>query len=349
MADTDSAVARLRDLLSVHPDPDAETIGRFLIERDRTHVPPLPREIEIELTTDDPYPDTPLRPRGARVGRRGPIDLQLLRRIAAELKHAEHASAHHSPLTTQDSGLRTQRDDVLILLGGFGDPLLHPRIGDILATLRQAGVYAIAVRTTGVPLTESLRELLITHRVDVLEVLLDAWTPQLYERVTRGAGASPAAALSLGDVAAQIDALTRQREARKSVCPIVVPTLTKALQTVAEMDEFFDGWIRRVGCANIVGFNSFSGRLEDHSVINMCPPTRTPCRRIMNRGTILADGRVTVCDQDYAGAHTIGSMAQQSLSEIWRSATMERVRQRHLASDFAATPLCGACTEWHRP
>ncbi|HEY3245016.1 MAG TPA: SPASM domain-containing protein [Phycisphaerae bacterium] len=333
IADTDAGVACLTDLLAAHPDPDAEAIGRFLIERDRTHVPSLPREIEIELTTDDPYPDTPLRPRGARVGRRGSMEVDMVRRVAREL--------------TGES-IRN-RDDILVLLGGFGDPLLHPELGEVLSILRKAGVFGLAIRTTGVGLTAPVRALLIEHGVDVLEVLLDAWTPQLYEGVTRGAGPAPAAGMSLGDVAAQIDALMRERAARQSVRPIVVPTLTKARQTVREMDAFFDGWVRKAGCANIVGFNHYSGRLEDHSVIDMCPPHRTPCRRIMNRCTILADGRITVCDQDYRGEHTIGCVTERPLRELWQADLMQTVRNQHLARDFAATRFCAGCTEWHRP
>ncbi len=330
LADTDSAVERLTNLLTAHADPDANTIGRFLIERERSYVPALPREVELELTTADPYPDTPHRPRGSRVGQRGPIDLAMIRKVADDWAGGR-------------LGRRVSRDDTLIVLGGFGDPILHPGFAEALAILRAAGVYGLAVRTAAVDLTEPIRAALIEHRVDVLEVLLDAWTQETYAHVT----ASPAA--SLADVVANLEALGRERDARGWPCPIILPVMTKCRANVSELDDFYDGWIRKLGCANVVGFNAYSSRLEDLSVINMSPPTRTPCRRIMSRCTILADGRMTICDQDHAGEHTIGSIADQSLHDLWNAPAMQGIRQRHLAGDSAAMPLCANCSEWHRP
>ena len=164
IADTRRALERIRRCLAAHADGSAETVGRWLLADERDHVPELPDEVELELTTDDQLAATFLRPRGACVGRRGPLDLETVRRLALEL---------------------AAYDDARLVLGGFGEPLLHPAFEQILAAVREAGIYALAVRTNGLALTPECSEALIRHEVDVVAVTLDAARPETYNRGAR--------------------------------------------------------------------------------------------------------------------------------------------------------------------
>jgi spiro-SPASM protein len=320
IADTRRAFETLDDLLAAHPEPDAETVGRWLIERAEKHVPPLPREVEIELTTDDQLPDTVLRPRGQCVPNRGPIDPSAVAAIAKEL---------------------AAYDDSLVVLGGFGEPLLHPQFDEIVAALRSAGMYGVAVRTNGLALNDEAIASLVKHRVDVVALLLDAWTDDLYRKLHDGH--------ELSAVTAAIDKLEKARSQAKQVEPAVLPHLTKTTNNVDEMDDFFDGWIRRVGWAVIEGYSHHAGQLPDRAVVDMSPPTRTPCRRIRTRCTILADGRLTLCDQDFTGATTFGSIHETSLTDLWHGEWLTAARAHHDNAQYQDLPLCPTCSEWHRP
>ena len=101
--------------------------------------------------------------------------------------------------------------------------------------------------------------------------------------------------------------------------------------------------------ATLIGFNRYGDALPDHSVIDMTPATRTPCRRIRTRCTVLADGRVLACDQDYAAARPIGSVREKTLAELWTGPAMSALREQHACGRFEDDSLCAACTEWHRP
>jgi len=86
-------------------------------------------------------------------------------------------------------------------------------------------IYGLAVRTTGVDLTDAAIDALITHRVDVLDVLLDAWTPELYAQLQ-----SPGTSHERADMDAvlrSLDRLADARQRRGSVYPLVVPEFTK--------------------------------------------------------------------------------------------------------------------------
>ncbi len=332
VADTNRSMRRIADLIAEHPEANARTIGTWLQQRDAEHVSPRPREVEIELTTDDPFPDTLMRPRGSRVPHRGPITIDMVERITREL---------------------CEDDDALIVLGGFGDPLRHPQFGDLLACIRRtvnetgkASAIGVCMRTTGVDLSDDTIDQLIEHGVDVLQVAIDAWTPELFSRLH--APGEPARA-NLEGVCSKLDRLAKRREARQSVRPILVPDFVKAQENLHEMDAFHDGWIRRNGAVSITGYNHYAGQCEDRSVMRMAPPTRTPCRRILSRTIVLSDGSVTMCDQDFTGSHAVGHLDENSLTELWQGQAMQNLRRDHQHGVFDAAPLCIRCDEWHRP
>ena len=83
--------------------------------------------------------------------------------------------------------------------------------------------------------------------------------------------------------------------------------------------------------------------------MNMSPPQRFACRRIMQRAMVLADGRIPLCDQDFTGRHTIGDLQHSTLGELWQGVAASAARHKHQAGAFDATDLCTRCDEWHRP
>lgn len=327
--DTDSAARTIQDLYADAGNADAREVARRMTGREQSYVPPMPRELEIELTTEDAFPDSMLHPRGARVPRRAPIDVSVVGKLAAELG---------------------QVDDSLVVLGGFGEPLRHPKLGEVLQALRPggrgSGVYGLAIRTTLVDLTDQHLDWLLESGVDVVEVILDAWGEGLYSTLHARGDAN------VGDMKkalGAIDRLSQRREQARSATPIVVPSMTKCRENVHELDEFHDGWLRRVGAVAIHGYSHRAGQMENRSVIRMTPPTRNPCRRLKSRCVVLADGSVTLCDQDFKGAQGVGNLRDHSLEAIWRGARFEHIRKGHAANDYAVASLCGSCDEWHRP
>jgi len=330
IADTDRSMERLAALLREHEAPDAAVIGLWLSNREEATIEPVPHEVEIELTTNDPYPDALLRPRGSRVEARGPIDPSIVEQVVAEI---------------------TQYDDALLVLGGFGDPLRHPNLPTILESIRSVqhdgrSLFGLAIRTAAADLNDILIDTLVMYEVDVLNVVLDAWTPELYGRLQ---SPSDPAAADLDAVLKRLDRLSEVRQRHQSVKPIVVPEMAKTRENVHELDDFHDGWLRRLGAVLVSGHSHYAGQCEDRSVICMAPSPRVACRRIRSRCLILADGRVMMCDQDFNGRHALGRIGEQSLEEIWNGEAFTRVRETHRRGRFNPTPLCTACEDWHRP
>jgi len=324
VADCDRGIARLTAAMeAIDGQLDHTTaldVCRWARRHYDRHVDDLPREVEIELTTEDQLAGSLLRPRGLLVQRRGPISLELIDRLAAEL---------------------ARYDDSLVVLGGFGEPLLHPQFAEILRRLREAGVYGIAVRTNGIALDASAIDVICTYKVDVLSVLLDAATAEMYRRVHQ--------VDCFDQVCANIDAMIAARRQRAQPAPLIVPEMIKDIGTAGEMEQFFDHWINRVGWAVIDGYSDYAGQLPDRCVVNMAPSRRVACRRIFARCTVLADGTVSPCDRDFAGRHAIGSLASANLTDLWQGDTMQELRRNQLAGQYDHPfPFCLACRDWDR-
>lgn len=318
--DTRTSRELLTAALETHgPDVDAETLCTWAAPR-LAGPGALPEEIELELTTADPLPESRLRPRGARVPSRAIRDLAAIERLAGEM---------------------ARYDDRRVYLGGFGDPLLHPAFPQVVRIFVKAGVRALAVATPLVEMSGDAFEVLFDPGVTVLEVFLDAFTAQTYQAV-HGRDASPLALTNL-------QRLEEARATRLSAVPILVPSQTRHAATFHELETFHDYWIQKVGSATLRGHSTFGGLLEPDTLLPITPPVRGACRRLTRRLTLLADGAAVLCDQDAAGRQAVGNWQATPLAEIWQSASMSTARAAHEAQSLAALPLCGSCEQWFRP
>ena len=280
---------------------------------------PLPVEVELELTTDDPLPETTLRPRGDRVPRRRLTDLDAVDRLAQEL---------------------AAYDDRAVLLGGHGDPLAHPQFAEVCRRIRAAGVCGLGVATPLVELSDENLAVLSASKVDVLQIRLDANTAETYRKV-HGVDC-------FEQVLVNVERVEQAR--RELVCPhpIVVCSLTRCGATLAEMEAFFDRWIRATGWAVIEGYNEYCGELPPDTLLHAGPSVREPCRRLGSRMILLADGTAALCAQDFRGEQPVGNWLSEPLSEIWQGAGLNAVRRSHGDLDLSGLPLCTGCREWFR-
>ncbi len=317
LCDTSRGVERVGALIAAGADEwNAERIGRYLCEQAASEVLPFPAEIEIELTTDaSSSGDSIARPSGDAVGRRGPIKLEVIRSIVDAIG---------------------DRDDVRVVLGGFGDPLMHPSFSEVCRMLRPRAA-ALAVRTFARVESTDAEDALFETPVDVIELPLDATTQQTYQ-VMHGVD-------KFADVMARLEQWLERRIRANKARPLVVPSFSKCDANVHEMEEFFDKWQRRLGMSLITGHSDYAGQRPARAVTRTTPPARGICRQTLSRMMILADGSVTTCDQDYRGLQITGRLPEMNLSDAWRSTKIECVR----AQKIEGLPLCGACSEWHRP
>lgn len=296
---------------------DAVQICRWLADQESRHVYESPEEIEIELTTEDQFDQRDLfHPRGDVVPSREPVDMATIERIAESI---------------------TDADDTRIVLGGFGEPTLHPRFSEICRRLRATNPGSLCVRTNGIAVPGSAEASLFESPVDVVEVMIDAANASTYQRVH--------SLDAYAKVMATIDRWSAMRTERQSVRPMIVPSFVKAFETLNDLEPFVDHWQKRLGAYVVRGASHFAGQRPARAVTSMSPPRRNACRRTFSRMMVLSDGTVTTCDQDYHAKQALGNLRDASILELWNHKRLDAIRNlRH-----ADCALCSTCDEWHRP
>ena len=318
LADTQRSVERLSELLAGDGVSGwrAEQITAAMAGCEE-QAGRLPKELVVEINTE-----RSLRVAGYPQGRgdlgRGPMSLEQFVKIV------------------KDCG---EYDDVRVTLGGAGEPLAHGEVGAMVRAAKEAGILGVNIETDGRGLKGELADELLEAGVDVVSVFLDANSPELYQALK---GEDCFAEVARGveqfaDKAKQLGGRT-----------MVAPHLIKMRETMAEMEEFYDRWITRCGAAVMVGYNDFAGQVADKAVMDMAPPMRWACGRLFERMMILADGGVTMCEQDFGGKCKLGNVFEQSVGEIWRGKELEELREAHRAARFTENELCVKCKEWHR-
>lgn len=282
-----------------------------------TPIAPLPSEIVLELNTE----------RATR-----PI-------FWPGRYHAIHRAALSLDVAARIFDQLAEADESRLTIAGVGDPILAPALFDVIDAAQRAGL-AVHVETDLVtPDVDAVRRL-AASAIDVVSVHLPALTPATYAAVM---GADV-----YRNVLTNVEAFVAERAARGRGVPLVAPRFVKCPQNLAEMEPWYDQWLRAVGSAVIVGPSGCAAQVPDVSVADMTPPMRRPCHRIGQRMTILSDGRIVSCEEDVLGRQVLGDAGKDSLRQVW-AGQFGALRAEHRAGRLTTRPLCSGCKEWHRP
>lgn len=300
-------------------DADASAItdaARAIVSESAWKLARLPQQVTLELTPRRPATG-PITPQHHVAFDRPDLDVDLARRIFEQLADTDTAG------------------DVAVRLGGLGDALEHPRWDAIVTAAHEAGVLGIGL-DTDLRCDQQTLDRILALPIDVISVRLNADTAATYKQVM-GEDA-------FGQVARNLQYLFQRRGAG---LPWLVPRLVKTPETLRDMESFFDRWMLAEGHAVIEPAQSGVGLMPELSPVPMAPPRRSPCRQLGGRMTILADGRVALCDQDWLGRASLGEATTTPLIDIW-----QRIQQpltAHAQQRHDELTLCGGCSEWHRP
>ncbi len=183
---------------------EAEQLVRFLDASPET--PELPREIVLELNTR--RATRPMYSPSSHIQFDRPeLTLDAARALFEELAAAE---------------------DIRVVLGGVGDPLLHPEIFAIADLARHCGVRAIAIETDLIGTDVNVIERLADSPLDIVSVNFPAVRPATYEAIMGVDG--------FKTVMENLTKLISRRQANRRGTPLVVPTFHKMAGNLGEME-----------------------------------------------------------------------------------------------------------------
>jgi radical SAM protein with 4Fe4S-binding SPASM domain len=98
----------------------------------------------------------------------------------------------------------------------------------------------------------------------------------------------------------------------------------------------------------ILGENSFLGKINKNAINDYLPVKRRVCRHALLSATVLSNGKVIACPFDVDGKFVLGNIKEQGLPQIWQSEKAQKFRQAHILSDYDSLPeMCRECIDWY--
>jgi MoaA/NifB/PqqE/SkfB family radical SAM enzyme len=222
-----------------------------------------------------------------------------------------------------------------------GEPLLHPRVFDLLEYATQHSQTLVSLTTNGTLLTEARTEKIMQLGVDVVDISIDAFSPEVYAVVRRK-----------GDLhITRSNVLNLIKRSKEPGCHTkVVVTFIEQPENRHEAKDFERFWqeagadfviIRRLH--SNAGFTPEQARRMREDNI---PRARRPCLYPWERIILNPRGWLTFCPADWTHGGSMVDYRTTTIRETWQGDFYQRLRTAHVNNDFRGFPFCGQCPDW---
>jgi MoaA/NifB/PqqE/SkfB family radical SAM enzyme len=222
-----------------------------------------------------------------------------------------------------------------------GEPLIHPKIYDMIDYATKNSGVLVTLTTNGTMLVEKRIERLLAAGVDVIDISIDAFSPEAYSKIRVN-----------GDLNVTRTNVLRLLELAKRA-----PSKTKVVVSYVEMPQNqhetadFDAFWKDHGADYVVirRLHSCSGakiplaairRKENDAV------ARRPCLYPWERIVLNPRGNLAYCPSDWVHGSHIADYRTTTILETWQGEFYRGLRNAHLSNNFANHKFCGQCPDW---
>jgi len=224
---------------------------------------------------------------------------------------------------------------------GNGEPLLHPKIFDMLTYAVERVDASITITTNACTRKTEKIEALIATGLDIIDISIDAHTPETYASI-RVHG-------DLDLTRANVLRLIEMSKAPGCRTKVVVSYIEQP-QNQHETADFEQYWqdqgadyvvIRRLH-TNAGAFVDLAAAAPSASTTEARRPCLYPWERIL----LNARGELAFCPVDWVHGSTVADFRTTTIAETWQGEFYERLRKAHLTNCYTDHAFCGQCPDW---
>ncbi len=217
-----------------------------------------------------------------------------------------------------------------------GESLLHPKYLDFVEETKAAGIGPVDLTTNAMSLTETAMRRLLLAPIDVIDVSLDAYSKETYERIRKRG--------KFDKVTANLRRLIELRDELGSPTRIMT-SISRQKEALDEVEAFQEYWGQRVDEVIVRGLNTDLGIVKV-SETYFRDITRWPCPQFWKRVTINQNGDIRFCVEDWFNRGVVANIRDRSIQEVWTSPVYERFRELHRTGRWNEMKLCKPCLDW---
>ncbi|MBE6909592.1 MAG: radical SAM protein [Ruminococcaceae bacterium] len=232
----------------------------------------------------------------------------------------------------------------LLMLSGLGEPLLHPRIADMVAYAKEKQVAeTVRIITNASVLTHELSDKLIDAGLDHLKVSIQGLDDEGYQSMSRAP--VPFARI--------LDNLAYFFEHKKDTV-VNVKIVSDAFKTSGDEQRFYEMFGGICDVINIehisqyqelVDYSQFMGE-EFVSQVGNTEGVNSICQAPFYFFAVFPDGEIVPCHHitfDQYKMISMGNVADVNLAQWWNSERFNRFRLKLLRNERSSMPLCTNC------
>uniref|UniRef100_I2Q7M0 Radical SAM superfamily enzyme n=1 Tax=Desulfovibrio sp. U5L TaxID=596152 RepID=I2Q7M0_9BACT len=225
-----------------------------------------------------------------------------------------------------------------VKLNFLGEPLLHPRVADMVAYAKEAGVVEVMCNTNAMLLTPKLSRDLLAAGLDSIFFSVDSIRKKVLEHIRFGSHFETV----MGNIQFFLGA---RQQLRKTTVQVGV-NMVLMENNADELDEFLAFWKPQVDRVNwSVDQHKASGSSTQAELAR--GKTRLEafcCAQLWQRLVVCVDGTCLPCCLDHRRELAVGDAYTTPIAEIWRhSPRYEVLRRLHGQGRYQDIPACHAC------
>ena len=213
-----------------------------------------------------------------------------------------------------------------------GEPMLHPRIIDMVNYIKSKGLF-VNISTNGTKLNDSLSEKLIKTKLDKITFSLDTFDKATYESNRIGADHDNV-------VKTIINFLKLKKRYRSKT------------DTAIRLNELYKKSSRKARSMEKM-FVKLGGKVNTHHTHDWCGKIELPLKHSRRNYfhcfhsyaglSIRWNGDVVPCCRDFFGEYVLGNVNHSSIKHIWNNDRSRMLRRKLIQQRYQEITLCRNC------
>lgn len=235
-------------------------------------------------------------------------------------------------------------DDQPVWLHHFGESLLHPNCMECIDYAVQKGIRA-CLSINPIVLKEELGKALVESGLFLLYLSLDGHDEDSFFKIR---GLKNAYQSSIDKILRFLEL----KRASKCTTKITISMIDFEMnaESISQTRSYWES-VAGVDQFLLKSFSTWDGSAQDINRYQSgfsCGSEKIECTLPWERMTILWDGRVVPCCNDYDGKYVLGDLSNDTLAVIWNGHPMQTLRQE-FNSNRVTNLLCRKCDKLRTP
>ena len=222
-----------------------------------------------------------------------------------------------------------------LITHGAGEPLLYPRLFELLAAAKALPNLTVGFMTNVMLLTPDVSREIMRLGVDWLAFSVDGVEPESHARYRRGS--------DLEVIEKHLSYLIHLKKKQGKNIPVLSFNMVCLPEIADQEEQYVARWLPHAVHVMISKYRPVGSKRLTAAKL---PSSRFPCPNIFRQMVVGWNGEVALCCEDIHAEVKLGDLKTQTLDEVWNGERLREIREIHKLGLYEQIPFCKDCDTW---